>query len=96
MNEITQGTEIAAPIAHFTNTRVNFLRGKHDLTRKQIAEICGCSKSWVDSWFADPGTRYYRECPENMARLLEFELGLRYCEHSDEKRELKKLRAKVS
>lgn len=69
--------------AHENNLRVDELRHAHDLTRQAIADICGCSKSWVDSWLSEPQSKYYRECPDNMLHLLEFELGLRMPTRTD-------------
>lgn len=89
MTETTEHVvERHIPMAHANNLRVDELRREKDLTRKQIAKICGCSKSWVDSWLSDPGSKYYRECPDASLRLLEFELGVRQPEHTDKIREL--------
>lgn len=84
--EVVVHREIA--IAHANNQRVDELRLEKNLTRKQIAKICGCSKSWVDSWLSKPGSKYYRECPDSALKLLEFELGVRQPEHTDKIREL--------
>lgn len=75
-----------------TNARVDELRHEKDLTRQEIADICGCSKSWVDSWLSDPNSKYYRTCPDFALRLLEFELGVRQPEHTDT---IRALRAQV-
>lgn len=73
---------------HPTNLRIAELRDLKGLTRKEIARICRCSKSWVDSWLADLASGNYRECPAPMVRLLEMELGLVQAEHTDKIREL--------
>lgn len=81
---------------HPANARIARIYATHDLTRPELGEIAGVGRSRVDSWMRQPDNKNYRECPENLVRLIEFELGIRKPRFTGTQRELRKLRGDIT
>jgi transposase len=46
------------------------LMQRHDLTQRQIAEVCAVSVKTVESWLADPGSANSRRMPPRQWNAL--------------------------
>lgn len=78
--------------AHPANLRIVKIYHQHDLTRPVVGEMAGVGRSRVDSWMCPPDSPNYRECPERLVRLIEFELGIRKARYTPAKRMLRKIK----
>lgn len=56
------------------------IRDTYKLKRLQIAELCGVTIWCVNAWFNPPSSRNTNDVPENMIRLLKFEIKARNIE----------------
>lgn len=58
-----------------TNDRIIQIRQEDGLSRAELSVITGYSRSYVDNWLTEAGSKNWREAPENAVRLLELETG---------------------
>jgi DNA-binding transcriptional regulator YiaG len=58
------------------NAELRKLRTQLNLSRQQIADVAGVSKSLVDSWLVPEDSKYFRPMPKKSLRLVQLEIGL--------------------
>lgn len=55
--------------------RLRVLMARHDMTRREVAELAGVTLKTVESWLASPGSASRRQMQQRSLDLIELRLA---------------------